>query len=78
VGKIQTLGDLIRLTEEELMQVPNLGKKTVKEIQESLAENGFSLCNSKPLIHSAECWSWGPLHYECACRQIALLKGYVK
>jgi hypothetical protein len=28
------------------------------------------------VIHAKDCWSWGPQHYECACAEIAKLKGW--
>jgi hypothetical protein len=35
--------------------------------------------DEKPQITHAEgCWSWGPAHYECACTEIAKLKGWKK
>jgi transcriptional regulator with XRE-family HTH domain len=34
--------------------------------------------NAQPTTHSAGCWSLGPEHYECACAEIARLKGWVK
>jgi len=35
--------------------------------------------NEKPQItHAENCWSWGPAHYECACAEIAKLKGWAK
>jgi hypothetical protein len=30
------------------------------------------------VIHAKDCWSWGPAHYECACAEIAKLKGWKK
>ena len=26
--------------------------------------------------HSDECWAWGPRHYECALRRVAVLSGW--
>lgn len=40
---IQTVGDLVAKTEAELLNVPNLGQKSVDEVQEKLAERGLSL-----------------------------------
>ncbi len=40
---IQTVGDLLAKTEAELLNVPNLGQKSIDEVQEKLAERGLSL-----------------------------------
>jgi hypothetical protein len=35
--------------------------------------------DDKPQItHAENCWSWGPAHYECACAEIAKMKGWKK
>jgi hypothetical protein len=28
------------------------------------------------ITHAEGCWSWGPQHYECACAEVAKLKGW--
>jgi DNA-directed RNA polymerase subunit alpha len=40
---IHTLGDLVKLTEEELKDTKNIGRKALKEIKKALAEIGLSL-----------------------------------
>ena len=30
------------------------------------------------VIHAKDCWSWGAAHYECACTEIAKLRGWKK
>jgi len=30
------------------------------------------------ITHAENCWSWGPSHYECACEEIAKMKGWKK
>ena len=30
------------------------------------------------VTHAENCWSWGPAHYECACRELAKAKGWAK
>jgi DNA-directed RNA polymerase subunit alpha len=40
---IQTLGDLVKLTEEELKETKNIGRKALSEIKKALAELGLSL-----------------------------------
>lgn len=43
---IYTVGDLTQKTEEEMMRVRNLGRKSLKEVQEKLREIGLSLKRS--------------------------------
>ena len=43
---INTLGELAQKTEEEMMRVRNLGRKSLKEIMQKLRENGFELKHS--------------------------------
>ena len=33
--------------------------------------------DSQQIVHGEGCWSWGPAHYECACAEIAKLRGWV-
>jgi hypothetical protein len=40
---IQTLADLTKMTKFDLLMLPNLGRKSVQEIVEVLAERGLSL-----------------------------------
>ncbi len=40
---IETLGDLVRRTEEQMLETRNFGKKSLEEIREKLAEYGLSL-----------------------------------
>jgi DNA-directed RNA polymerase subunit alpha len=42
-AKIHTIGDLVRLTEGELMKVRSFGKTSLREIKRKLQEMGFSL-----------------------------------
>ena len=39
---ISTVAELTQKTEEEMMKVRNLGKKSLKEVKDKLAENGLS------------------------------------
>jgi flagellar biosynthesis/type III secretory pathway protein FliH len=51
-------------------------------------ENGYSegktagfdltLAPKITVIHAKDCWSWGAAHYECACAEIAKLRGWKK
>ncbi|MDD5602252.1 MAG: DNA-directed RNA polymerase subunit alpha C-terminal domain-containing protein, partial [Candidatus Izemoplasmatales bacterium] len=40
---IHTLGELIEKTEEDMMKVRNLGKKSLKEVKQKLEELNLSL-----------------------------------
>jgi DNA-directed RNA polymerase subunit alpha len=40
---IQTIGDLLAKTEAELLNVPNLGQKSIDEVEEKLSDRGLSL-----------------------------------
>ena len=44
---ISTVAELTQKTEEEMMKVRNLGKKSLKEVKEKLAENGLSFRESQ-------------------------------
>ena len=40
---IQTVGDLVSKTEDELLNIPNFGKKSIDEVNDKLAARGLSL-----------------------------------
>ena len=40
---IETIGDLISKTEQELAAIPNFGKKSIEEVKETLAQHGLTL-----------------------------------
>jgi DNA-directed RNA polymerase subunit alpha len=40
---IYYIGDLVQRTEVELLKAPNLGKKSLTEIKDVLAQRGFTL-----------------------------------
>lgn len=44
---IQTVGDLIKRSEAELMNTPNFGKKSIEEVKDNLAKLGLSLRDSE-------------------------------
>lgn len=44
---IQTVGDLIKRSEAELMNIPNFGKKSIEEVKENLAKLGLALRGSE-------------------------------
>ena len=43
VEGIETIGDLVRMPEEKLLEVRNFGKTSLKEITKKLGERGLSL-----------------------------------
>ena len=42
-GKIYYIGDLVQKTETQLLLIPNLGKKSLRDIKEALQEHGLAL-----------------------------------
>lgn len=44
---IQTVGDLVKRSEAELMNIPNFGKKSIEEVKENLAKLGLALRSSE-------------------------------
>ena len=40
---INYIGDLIQRTENELLKIPNMGRKSLNEIKEALASRGWAL-----------------------------------
>jgi DNA-directed RNA polymerase subunit alpha len=40
---IETIGDLVSKTEDELAAIPNFGKKSIEEVRETLAAHGLNL-----------------------------------
>ena len=45
---IKTVGDLVNKTEEEIMKVRNLGRKSLDEVKDKLKSMGLSLKESDP------------------------------
>ena len=43
---IETIGDLVMKTENELAAIPNFGKKSIEEVKETLAQHGLGLRGS--------------------------------
>jgi len=40
---IETIGDLVMKTEQELAAIPNFGKKSIEEVRETLSQHGLHL-----------------------------------
>ena len=47
-AEINTIGALVNKTEEDLMAVRNMGRKSLNEIVEKLSRLGFSLASAEP------------------------------
>ena len=50
-ANINTVRDLVAMTEEELIKVRNLGRKSLEEVKKKLSDGGLSL---KPSIEPPE------------------------
>ena len=44
---IQTVGDLVKRSEAELMNIPNFGNKSIEEVKENLSKMGMDLRGSE-------------------------------
>ena len=53
-ANINTVGELTQKTEEEMMKVRNLGRKSLKEVVQKLREHGLDLKNSSTLFEEDE------------------------
>jgi DNA-directed RNA polymerase subunit alpha len=40
---IETIGDLVSKSEQELAAIPNFGKKSIEEVRETLGTHGLKL-----------------------------------
>ena len=40
---VETIGDLIAKSDQELMCIPNFGRKSIEEVRERLAKNNLKL-----------------------------------
>jgi hypothetical protein len=47
---LKTLGDIAKLSQYELLRVPNCGKLTIKDIEEALAKHGLYLKDRQPKV----------------------------
>jgi DNA-directed RNA polymerase subunit alpha len=45
-ANIQTVADLVKASEEELMNIRNFGRKSLVEVQDKLAQFGYTLVGS--------------------------------
>ena len=44
---IETIGDLVMKTENELAAIPNFGKKSIEEVKETLQQHGLNLARRR-------------------------------
>lgn len=52
---IRTIGDLVRWSESELLRIPNLGRRSTREMREQLLKVGWNLGDlPKPEARSAD------------------------
>ena len=51
-GGIQTIGDLLQKSRDDLLKIRNLGRKSLREIEERLASFGYALQPSPPASES--------------------------
>jgi hypothetical protein len=52
---IKSLGDITRLDESELLQVPNFARKCLREVKEVLSDFGLKLADKRPLVSLSNC-----------------------
>ena len=50
---VETLGDLCKLSSRELLAVKNLGRKSIRELEEHLAQHGLALADSEVMTKRA-------------------------
>ena len=53
-GGIQTIGDLVTRSRDDLLKIRNLGRKSLTEIEEKIAAFGFTLMPPKPAEEKSE------------------------
>jgi DNA-directed RNA polymerase subunit alpha len=51
---IETIGDLVTKSENELAAIPNFGKKSIEEVKETLQQHGLNLRGGSSSNGSAE------------------------
>ncbi len=58
---IETIGDLVAKTEQELAAIPNFGKKSIEEVRETLAAHGLNAAGRRAsaMRHAAPARSSG-------------------
>ncbi len=73
---IETIGDLVMKTENELAAIPNFGKKSIEEVKETLSQHGLTLRGDSGIGFSSgeprvtPCVTRGPARSSGATRRI--------
>ena len=57
---IETIGDLVTKTENELAAIPNFGKKSIEEVKETLADARPATCGARTAARGLECGTTRP------------------
>ena len=71
------MSDLLKAAEQalEVLKVinkPDFGYECSRELE------ALRFALNKQSTHGEGCWSWGPAHYECACKEVAKIRGWAK
>ena len=68
---IETIGDLVVKTENELAAIPNFGKKSIEEVKETLAAHGLTPPRRRRRATTSRCATSEPARSWAATRRIA-------
>jgi hypothetical protein len=71
------MSDLLKAAQEMLQCVDRMLRDGEWYAAQEKADTLRDALN-KQSTHGEGCWSWGPAHYECACRELAKAKGWAK
>jgi hypothetical protein len=71
------MSDLLKASEQALEALEGLVEQ-VPFARFLRVTNDLRAAINKQSTHAEGCWSWGPQHYECACKELAKAKGWAK